>query len=287
MKKFKRFGLRAPRVRFAARLRFAASLLLVFSFTPNSARAQTETPPNVGQNQRGIGVKSDQQKQATTEESKARAARPELVLQIGYPTYGATQMVFSPDGRLLATTTINSSQVKLWEVSTGRELRTLVASAGASASPYMSAMTGVATLAFSRDGRLIASGNRDGTVNVWDVVTGSAMPAIGSAPAPAAAPSASGGGVTDTGADNGAEAARDALGVNGVAFSPDGRLLASTDGDASTYLWDLKTGEHLATLISVGDGGDWLVAHSRRERACEGRARGREGRASVPQRLAR
>ena len=125
MKKFKRFGLRASRVRVAARLRLAATLLLVFSFTFNTARAQTETPQTSEQDQRGIGVKSDQQKQATPEESKARAARPELVLQTGYPTYGATSMVFSPDGRLLASNG-NDASTYLWDVKTGEHLATLI-----------------------------------------------------------------------------------------------------------------------------------------------------------------
>ena len=42
-------------------------------------------------------------------------------------------------------------------------------------------------------------------------------------------------------------------------FSPDGRLLASASDDGSTFLWDTKTGEHLLTLISLDDGGEWMV----------------------------
>jgi DNA-binding transcriptional MerR regulator len=39
-------------------------------------------------------------------------------------------------------------------------------------------------------------------------------------------------------------------------FSADGALLASACFGGSTQLWDVKTGEQLATLISIGDGAD-------------------------------
>src|SRR2546423_3654073 len=97
--------------------------------------------------------------------------RPELVLQTGYPLSGATGLTYSPDGRLLATTTFFSSQVKLWEVATGRELRTL-AGAGGTGSSLFQMLSGVTALAFSRDGRLLAAGARDNAITIWDTKTG-------------------------------------------------------------------------------------------------------------------
>ncbi len=47
--------------------------------------------------------------------------------------------------------------------------------------------------------------------------------------------------------------------IESIDFSPDGRLLASASDDGSTFLWDTKTGEHLLTLISLDDGGEWMV----------------------------
>src|SRR4029079_4447391 len=47
--------------------------------------------------------------------------------------------------------------------------------------------------------------------------------------------------------------------IESIDFSPDGSLLASAVKDVSTFLWDTKTGEHLLTLISLDDGGEWMV----------------------------
>src|ERR1043165_697006 len=63
---------------------------------------------------------------AQTSPPAAKDAKPELVLQTGYNTFfGATRLVFSPDARLLATTTWRSGTIKLWDTATGRELRNL------------------------------------------------------------------------------------------------------------------------------------------------------------------
>ena len=48
--------------------------------------------------------------------------------------------------------------------------------------------------------------------------------------------------------------------VHAIAFSPSGDLLAATVDDRRTQLWDAHTGEALATLLSLNDGKDWLVA---------------------------
>ena len=204
MQEFKRGARRSSRVRHAARLRFAASLLLIFSFTSGAARAQTGTPPVGGQDQRGIGLKPDaQQKPATPEEAKARGARPELVLQTGYAIIGASGMRFSPDGRLLATYSMSGGQVKLWDVSTGRELRTLAAGAGGA---YFG-LGGVRSVAFSCDGRLFAAGSTDGSTKVWDTATGRELHKLG-------------GDDRGTGFDA----------VDAIAFGPDDRTLVALGG---------------------------------------------------------
>ena len=66
-----------------------------------------------------------------------------------------TTMALSTDGNFLATASRTATEIQLWNVKTGKLLRSLTTQTN-----------GITALAFSRDGTL-ASGSRDGTISLW------------------------------------------------------------------------------------------------------------------------
>ena len=110
--------------------------------------------------------------------------------------------------------------IRLWDPQTGTELKQLAGHKNF-----------VMRLAFSPDGRMLASGSFDSTIKLWDLSSGRELRTI----------------------------AGHSGGVNALAFSPDGRFLVSGSDDGSARLWNSQSGELLATLASLNGGKDWLV----------------------------
>ncbi|GAB4477222.1 MAG: hypothetical protein Kow00124_20150 [Anaerolineae bacterium] len=114
-----------------------------------------------------------------------------------------------PDGRLMASAFGGGPDVILWETATGDEVTTLLGHTAP-----------VRALAFSLDGRLLASGGDDGMVVVWDVATGEDLQNLSGHP----------------------------VGLSALAFSADGTLLASGSIDGTVVIWSLETGGPLQII---------------------------------------
>jgi WD40 repeat protein len=135
-------------------------------------------------------------------------------------------IAMSPDGRTLVTGA-NDGLVKIWDVSALTACPTAAPPQPLLVMPIRKRFQGhtgsVLTVAFSADGKTLASGGHDRAIRLWDVATGHAGPEL-----------------------RGHECE-----IQEVAFSSDRTTLASCGGNADkgeVFLWDYRDGTQLATL---------------------------------------
>jgi WD40 repeat protein/serine/threonine protein kinase/class 3 adenylate cyclase len=164
-----------------------------------------------------------------------------------------TCVAFSPDGRIIATGGAeNRNLVKLWNVADGKELSTLAGHEGC-----------VQTLAFSPDGAMLASGGQDGLVKLWDSKTGrllgtlpgrdSWIQCVAFSPDSTMFAAAAGDEAVlyDTRTQKELHKLtghQKVIQLMSLAFSPDGRTVATASKDTTLKLWDANTGKEIRTF---------------------------------------
>ncbi len=132
-----------------------------------------------------------------------------------------SSLAYSPDGKMIAAWYPDGS-VGLWDVKTSTLQQTLkVESEG----NIRFTGDGLNNVAFSADGKVLASGHGDGSVHLWDTVRGELIRTI-----------------------KGSETS-----IQGIAISPDGKLLASTAiFEGVVRVWDMESGELVKEVTITG-----------------------------------
>jgi WD40 repeat protein len=136
------------------------------------------------------------------------------ILKLREHTYFGSCVVFSPDGRRLASSAWDGT-IRIWDASpasAGQELLTLRHD------------DEVWSVAFSPDGQRIASASFDKTMRLWDAATGDLLYPL-----------------------------RHPSQVYLVAFSRDGKRLASVSRDKTARIWDPTTGQQLRAFPTPND----------------------------------
>jgi len=130
------------------------------------------------------------------------------------PAVGPDGAMIAPAGRPVG----EDGTIRLWDPATGKMIREMAHKSS----------EGATSLAFSPSANILAAGYEDGAIRLWDTATGNLLRSLEAHTRPSwALP---------------------------IAFSPDGKLLASgayQDQDTHLSLWDVATGKRLSSVSAA------------------------------------
>ncbi|KAB8317041.1 NACHT domain-containing protein, partial [Tolypothrix campylonemoides VB511288] len=140
--------------------------------------------------------------------------------EVGYVGGNAATLLVKVDKVALEGKDLSRVVIKGADFSNASLRRVNFAETNLADSVFTKALSRVESVAFSIDGRLLATGDYNGVVRLWEAASGREL----------------------------LTCKRHTHKVNSVTFSPDGKTLASGSDDQTVRLWDINTGECLNTL---------------------------------------
>ncbi|MCX5842562.1 MAG: caspase family protein, partial [Deltaproteobacteria bacterium] len=176
--------------------------------------------------------------------------------------YRVESVAYSPDGKYVLSGSIGGI-IDLWDISLGKSIRTVKIGRPVRALSFSSdgeyalsggsdnivrlwnaknltqikkfvGHEGIWSVAFSPNGKYVLSGGIDGKIKIWDLAAGTEWKVLAG--------------------HTGVSSAE--LGIS-AKFSPNGKHVISA-GDASTRIWDVSTGEEVASMSAFEDG-EWII----------------------------
>ena len=182
-------------------------------------------------------------------------------------SYPPHSVAYSPDGKYVLSGNSDGKMI-LWNTSSGKSIKTVVGSEGYFLNPAV-----VSAVAFSPDGEYALSGGMDNSIRLWNAKkltqlkefvghTGLGIHSVAFSPDGKYVLSAGWDGkikIWDLAAGTEWKALAGHTGIIGASakFFPNGKYLISV-GDASTRIWDVSTGEEVASMIAFEDG-EWII----------------------------
>jgi WD40 repeat protein len=169
----------------------------------------------------------------TTSENTTRIWNAESGEQIGDSLLNADKATFSPDGKRILTAPHSSGAAGVWDAQTGEKLFEL------------DTLYGIYSLCFSPDGKYILTASQDYTARLWDAATGKQH----------------------------GQAFRHNAAVWNAVFSPDSKRVATASKDGTSRLWDVETTQPLSKplvqdnavntmRVHFSPDGKWLLTSS-------------------------